>query len=226
MPLNCHGPFPLIGVCVQFSDLAGPHGLFVDGDWVESKDQDPEGDVRLTQLADVGSGRFRDKSSRFMRSEVAERLKCTYLKPGDILIARMPDPIGRACIFPGDTRPCVTVVDVAILRTERSDTFGPFVVAALNSPRYSVLVQSKAAGTTRQRISRGNLGRLPFPLPPIGEQQRIVAKVDELMTVCDQLEFAQKERELQRGRVTDGASSIASLRLTVRPTKTRMLNYS
>ena len=30
--------------------------VFIDGDWVESKDQDPDGDVRLVQLADVGDG--------------------------------------------------------------------------------------------------------------------------------------------------------------------------
>jgi type I restriction enzyme S subunit len=60
------------------------------------------------------------------------------------------------------------------------------------------MVQSKAAGTTRQRISRGNLGRLLFPLPPLEEQQRIIARVDELMALCDQLEAAQREREAQR----------------------------
>jgi hypothetical protein len=41
-------------------------GVFSDGDWVESKDQDPEGDVRLIQLADVGEGYYRDRSSRFL----------------------------------------------------------------------------------------------------------------------------------------------------------------
>ena len=35
-------------------------GLFIDGDWVETKDQDPDGDVRLIQLADLGDGVFRD----------------------------------------------------------------------------------------------------------------------------------------------------------------------
>jgi type I restriction enzyme, S subunit len=183
---------------VDLAGLAGPHGIFVDGDWVESKDQDPNGDIRLTQLADVGMGHFRNRSSRFMRRDVAERINCTYLQPGDVLIARMPDPIGRACLFPGDVRPCVTVVDVAMLRSARADVDRNYVVHALNSSQFSALVLAKAAGTTRQRISRGNLGKLPFPLPPLAEQHRIVAKVDELMTLCDQLEAAQDERETRR----------------------------
>src|SRR4051795_4144941 len=83
-------------------------GLFVDGDWVESKDQDPNGEVRLIQLADIGNGEFLNKSARFLTLEKARELKCIFLKSGDILIARMPDPIGRACIFPGATQPCAT----------------------------------------------------------------------------------------------------------------------
>ena len=194
---------------VPFADLTGIGGTFVDGDWVESKDQDPSGDVRLTQLADVGVGHFRDRSSRFMRREVADRLNCTYLNPGDILIARMPDPLGRACIFPGDPSSCVTVVDVAMLRTARTDVDGGFVVQVLNSSLFGALVASKASGTTRQRISRGNLGRLPFPLPPLAEQYRIVAKVDELMAMCDELEAAQTKREARRDRLR--ATSLRNL---------------
>lgn len=34
-------------------------GLILDGDWVESKDQDPSGEVRLIQLADIGDGDFK-----------------------------------------------------------------------------------------------------------------------------------------------------------------------
>jgi type I restriction enzyme S subunit len=93
--------------------------LLVDGDWIETKDQDPNGDVRLIQLADVGIGRFLNRSARFLTSQKAKQLNCTYLKPSDILIARMPDPIGRACIFPDVGHPCITAVDVAILRARQ-----------------------------------------------------------------------------------------------------------
>ena len=45
-------------------DLITSDGVFSDGDWIESKDQDPNGDVRLIQLADIGVGEFRNRSNR------------------------------------------------------------------------------------------------------------------------------------------------------------------
>ena len=170
-------------------------GFFCDGDWVESKDQDPEGDVRLIQLADVGDGQYRDRSSRFMTKAAATRLNCSYLEPGDILVARMPDPLGRCCRFPGDSKPAVTVVDVCILRPNVSFFDPDFLVVAINCPRFRRLVSAQATGTTRSRISRSNLGVLPIPLPPLAEQKRIVAKVDELMALCARLALQQQERE-------------------------------
>lgn len=170
-------------------------GFFADGDWVESKDQDPDGDVRLIQLADVGDRQYRDRSSRFMTEAAAERLNCSYLRTGDILIARMPDPLGRCCRFPGDSKPAVTVVDVCILRPNISFFDSDYLVVAINSPAFRRLVLTQATGTTRSRISRSNLGALPVPLPPLEEQKRIVAKVDELMTLCDRLDAQQKERD-------------------------------
>lgn len=68
-------------------------GLFVDGDWVETKDQDPNGQVRLIQLADIGDGVFRNRSSRFLTIDKANKLGCTFLQAGDVLVARMPEPV-------------------------------------------------------------------------------------------------------------------------------------
>src|SRR3989344_7357011 len=64
---------------------------FFDGDWVETKDQDAKGSVRLSQLADVGEGVWRDRSNRWMSNQNAEALKCKYLLKNDVLVARMPD---------------------------------------------------------------------------------------------------------------------------------------
>jgi type I restriction enzyme S subunit len=148
-------------------------GLFGDGDWVESKDQDPEGDYRLLQLADIGDGNFLNKSDRWMNQEQFMRLGCTKLEINDVLIARMPDPIGRACLFPEGLPVCATVVDVAIVRTG-NETLQKFLVLLINSSDFRTEAFSLLTGTTRQRISRGNLAKITFAIPSPEKQLEIV----------------------------------------------------
>lgn len=163
-------------------DLSGKVGVFIDGDWVESKDQDPNGDVRLIQLADVGDGVYRDKSNRFMTKKKAEELGCTFLEKGDVLIARMPDPLGRACIFPGDEKPSVTVVDVAIVRSGNGEFDHRWLTYFVNAHPFRSSISVLQAGSTRKRISRGNLATIPLPVPPLPEQRRIVAEIEKQFT--------------------------------------------
>jgi type I restriction enzyme S subunit len=178
-------PLPPGWVWTTISEIVDHDGVFSDGDWVESKDQDPNGDVRLIQLADVGDGVYRDRSNRFLTKEKADELKCTYLKPGDVLIARMPDPLGRACIFPGDLKTSVTVVDVCVVRTGSSGINHRWLMHTVNSPAFRQGIASLQSGSTRKRISRRNLARVELPLPPLPEQQRIVAEIEKQMTRLD-----------------------------------------
>ena len=157
-------------------------GLFIDGDWIESKDQDPTGDVRLIQLADIGDGVFRDRSSRFLTLQKAEDLRCTSLKPGDILVARMPEPLGRACIFPGVGQPAVTAVDVCIVRPKVEKAHPEWLVGAINSPDFRLSMQEHVRGTTRQRISRKNLGTLRLRVPSLDEQRASAYLVGRLQS--------------------------------------------
>ncbi|WP_431286775.1 restriction endonuclease subunit S [Roseateles chitinivorans] len=166
-------------------NLAGTSGLFVDGDWVESKDQDPNGDIRLLQLADIGDGVFLDKSDRWINEEAFTRLRCTRLETGDVLIARMPDPLGRACLMPSLEKRCVTVVDVAALRVDPQVADNRWVMHTVNAPQLRAEISAQASGTTRKRISRGNLGGLLVPLPPESEQKRIADKIDTVLTRVD-----------------------------------------
>ena len=169
----------------SINEMFSNDGLFVDGDWVESKDQDENGDVRLTQLADVGDGVWKNRSNRFMTSKKVTDLDCTILLKNDVLIARMPDPLGRACIFNGDAKPCVTVVDVAIVRTGINGVTPKWLMFIINSPQIRSKILSLQSGTTRKRISRKNLSKITFPLPPLNEQKRIVEKIEELFSLVD-----------------------------------------
>jgi type I restriction enzyme S subunit len=58
---------------------------------------------------------------------------------------------------------------------------------------YRKILVEKGEGGAQPNISRIKIRNLPVPLPPLAEQQRIVAKVDELMVLCDELELAEQE---------------------------------
>ena len=152
--------------------------IFTDGDWVESKDQDQNGQVRLLQLADIGTGQFLDKSKRYMSLKKAYELKCTFIKDGDILIARMPDPIGRACLFKRNGLH-VTVVDICILRPNLDIVHPHWLLWFINSTKFLNQIKCYISGTTRKRISRKNLDKIQFDLPPLPEQKRIANILDK-----------------------------------------------
>ena len=175
--------------------------LFVDGDWVESKDQEPDGDVRLIQLADIGDGVYLDKSSRFLASDTARRLRCTPLHVGDILVARMPDPLGRACLFPGDERKAITVVDICIIRPRSGGPHPTWLMCCINTTGFRSLIAREATGTTRSRISRGNLSRLPIIAPPTALQHRFAAIAESV----------ERQRASQRAHLAELDNLFASL---------------
>jgi type I restriction enzyme, S subunit len=167
------------------ADLIVRDGVFADGDWVESKDQDPNGSIRLLQLADIGDGVFLDKSNRFINEQKFDQLQCTEVLEGDVLVARMPDPLGRACLAPRLRQRCITVVDVAIVRPGYQSVQPVWLMHFLNAPEVRQKIEVQSSGTTRRRISRSNLAQLQLPVAPFNEQKRIADKLDALLARVD-----------------------------------------
>lgn len=148
---------------------------FVDGDWIESKDQSELG-IRLIQTGNVGNGFFKDKKdkSRYISEETFDNLHCTEIYPGDILVSRLPDPIGRACIIPQGLGRTITAVDCTIIRLK--DIILPdYFIAYTMTPSYAAQINEVTTGTTRRRISRANLGNILIPCSSIAKQQQFVA---------------------------------------------------
>lgn len=155
-------------------------GKFVDGDWIESKDQSDEG-VRLLQLADIGVREFINKSSRFVSHDTFDRLKCFEVLPNDVLIARMPEPIGRACLIPESDEKMITAVDCCIARVNPDMNSNKFLMYLINSREFLHKANLLASGTTRQRIARKTLEEMKVPKPNLEKQLEIVSILDALM---------------------------------------------
>ena len=147
---------------------------FIDGDWIEAKDQSESG-VRLIQTGNIGIGKYKDKTdkARYISEETFERLKCTEVVEGDILISRLPEPVGRACSIPGGIGKSITAVDCTIVRLN-DKVLPEFFIAFTNTPYYAMQIKKVLSGTTRLRISRANLGKIQVPLPSKDRQQQFV----------------------------------------------------
>jgi type I restriction enzyme S subunit len=173
--------------------------VFADGDWIESKDQSPDG-IRLVQTGNIGFGYFKDKEdkSRYISEETFFRLKCTEILPGDLLVSRLPDPVGKSCIIPEINSKMITGVDCTIIRP-KDNLFSEFLCYYQMSNQYLNDVQSGVSGATRQRISRKNLGLIEIPLPPLSEQQRIVSILDEAFAAIAKAK-ANAEQNLQNAK--------------------------
>lgn len=201
--------------CWQMQHEALPVGLissvdgrFLDGDWIESKDMAGDG-IRLIQLADIGVGRFLDKSERYVSENTFQELKCTEVHAGDILISRMADPIGRACIIPQMSGRFITAVDVSIARVDPAKANASYWCALMNTQAWRRKVDALAAGTTRTRVSRKNLEAIQVPMPPIEYQNEIAAHIDRLeCAIADSEARLRALSELKQISLRKGATSV------------------
>ncbi|MEN9997566.1 MAG: hypothetical protein RI922_556 [Bacteroidota bacterium] len=181
---------------IQLKDVCE---VFADGDWIESKDQSIEG-IRLIQTGNIGFGFFKDKEdkSRFVSNETFQRLKCTEIFAGDLLVSRLPDPVGKSCIIPEINSRMITGVDCTILRP-KDFLNSNFLCYYQMSQNYLKDVNKGISGSTRQRISRKNLGLIEIPIPPLQEQQRIVAILDDAFAKIEKAK-ANAEQNLKNAK--------------------------
>ena len=147
---------------IKLSDLCS---FICDGDWIESKDQSESG-IRLVQTGNVGIGQYLDKGgrARYISEETFDKLHCTEIFEGDVLISRLPDPIGRACRIPKLSTRAITAVDCSILRF-KDEQIAEFFLQYATSQDYFNKIAILAGGSTRTRISRKEIEKLTVPVP-------------------------------------------------------------
>jgi type I restriction enzyme S subunit len=78
-----------------------------------------------------------------------------------------------------------------------------FVLIVLRAPATQLRMQQCSKGVAVRGINIGDVRAIQLPIPPLAEQHRIVAKVDELMTLCDRLEASLTATAATRRRLLD-----------------------
>jgi len=175
----------------------------VDGDWVESKDMDEDGEIQLVQLGHIGEGCFKGEPDRFVNREFVRDEGCTLLSEGDLLISRMQEPILRSCLLPDFEHDSIMAVDIA--RLQETDSWSrQFLKYLFNSRPIWKQGLAWASGTTRKRISRKNIEKIRLPEPPLPEQRKIASvlyAVDQAIQKTE--EIIEQAKRVKRGLMQD-----------------------
>lgn len=187
------------------SELAGGNKIqFDDGDWIEAEHLADSG-VRFIQTGNIGVGTFTDRTKKYVRPDSVASLGCKFINPGDLLICRLADPAGRACILPdlGEPR-MVTSVDVTIFRPDRSLANRVFLSNLFSMNDWLGTVRDRSGGTTHKRIARQALGKLKVCLPEIQEQDAIAQILSNMDAEIDAVEARlEKARQIKQGMMQE-----------------------
>jgi type I restriction enzyme S subunit len=126
----------------------------------------------------------------------------THFSDGDIGLAKITPCFenGKSCVFEGlPNKMGAGTTELHIFRNTFSAIFPHFLLLYIKNPKYISEGQKKMTGSAGQkRVPTDYFSRNPFPLPPLAEQKRIVAKIDELMALCNKLEEQRTSRVQKR----------------------------
>ena len=126
----------------------------------------------------VGDALVRD-IEKTVAPDTLKRLRAYVMRSGDVVVGRRGE-MGRAAVVSGERPQWLCGTGCAFFRT------GPallpvFLARWFHSPETRRRLTTESVGATMDNLSTGILGDLKIPLPPLAEQQRIVAQVEALL---------------------------------------------
>jgi len=190
---------------VLFSDLfLDPKNSIVGGPFgsnLKSSEYKTEG-IPIFRIQNIDRNKFIDKNINYVTEEKAEFLSKHSFKSGDIIITKLGAPLGKACFVPKKYKTGIIVADLIRVRVDHTNINEKFLVHQLNSSFLINQFDQNTKGTTRPRIKLSIVRHLEFRLPPFNEQQRIVNKIEELLSALDngldKLKKAQNQLKVYR----------------------------
>lgn len=152
-------------------------------------------DWGVLKVSAVSWGVFKPEENKALPPGMASRPDCE-VKAGDFLLSRAnTEQLVARSVVVEQTPPRLMMSDKIVRFTFPDEIERTYINLANTSDPSRVYYARNASGTSSsmKNIGREVMSNLPIPLPPLAEQKRIVAKVDELMALCDRLETQQQE---------------------------------
>lgn len=152
--------------------------------------------IRTTDMTDDGEIVLKDTPCIKITDD--KKIDLYKVRNGDLLLTRSGS-IGIMAIFRGDY---LAIPSAYLIRFRfLSDILPEYVFSLLKSPEWQKLLGLNSRATAQVNINATNILKLPFPLPPFAEQNRIVQKLDELMQYCNDLEESINQSESQNEKL-------------------------
>ena len=192
---------------VLLRDIAARYdGAFVDGPFGSNlkSHEYVESGVRLIQLQNIGDGYWNDENKKYITNTKFRSLARHGAVAGDIAIAKMADPVARACIVPSGESQYIVVADCIRLRVDETRFDPRYIVRAINSHVTRSEAEKKSIGSTRVRINLGALKTVGCLVPPLLEQHAIADVLDTLDITIRQTEaIIEKLKQVNQGLLHD-----------------------
>lgn len=153
---------------------------FVDGPFgsdLKSSDYQEEG-IPLIQLNNIRDGLHVLRNMKFISEEKRNELYRHSAFPGDIVIAKMADPVARSAIVSDEFSEYVIVADCVKMTPDLTSVDLSFLIWAINSDCVRISAELMSSGVTRIRINLGQIKKLRIPYPPLREQTQIARFLD------------------------------------------------
>ncbi len=151
-----------------------------------------ESGVRVIQLQNIGDGEFLNNYFIYTSEKKADELISCNIYPGDLIIAKMADPLARACKIPNFQKRYLMCSDGIRLKVNNALYNTDYILYSINSKYFRQSAEQKGTGTTRLRIGLSVLRDLEIIVPPLAEQQKIA---EILTTVDEKLDILLQKKE-------------------------------
>jgi len=182
---------------VKYSFTGGPFGSDL-----KSEHYTKSG-VRIIQLQNMGDEIFKNDYFLYTSKEKADQLIACNIYPGEIIMAKMAEPLARACYIPNyDERYVMCSDGIRIVVDERRYDKN-FVFYSINSKYFRNNAIKHSTGTTRQRIGLGTLKNLEFISPPLTEQKQISQIISKFQLNIDNQEKYLNTLKDQRNKLSN-----------------------